>query len=146
MSRRKFIKLYDKFHEPIYRFIYFRVSSRETAEDLASEVFIKGFNYFKKIKPQNPRAVLYKITRNLIIDYYRRQRPEIKTEEPITEDKSYLDLQQALSKLKDSDRDIIVLYHFEGFSTAEVAGIMDKKESTIRAILHRARKKMQQFM
>lgn len=146
MRKRKFVKLYHEYHEPIYRFIYFRVRTSEIAEDITSDVFLNSFNYFKKVKPKNPRAVLYKIARNLIAGYYRKNR-DIKLDLEIqAEDKHFIDLDNALKKLKKEHREIIVLYYLEGFSTSEISKIIDKKENSINIILHRARKKLKEFV
>src|SRR3989338_3378593 len=72
--KEKFVKSYDKYHESIYRFLYFRVKSEQIAQDLTSETFTKAWDAlgFGNIKyPDNERAYLYKIASNLLIDYYR---------------------------------------------------------------------------
>ena len=43
--REKFSKIYDKYIDKIYRFVFLKVSSQEIAEDLTSEVFLKTFRY-----------------------------------------------------------------------------------------------------
>ncbi|MBU1131828.1 hypothetical protein KKC32_01060, partial [Patescibacteria group bacterium] len=66
-------QLYDYYVDRIFRFILFKVATTEEAEDLTSEVFLKTWEYInntgKKIK--NLNALLYKIARNKVIDYYR---------------------------------------------------------------------------
>lgn len=93
--KKKFSKIYDQYVEKIYRFVFFRVNSQETAEDLTSKVFLKGWEAFKNKKLirfaswrvadknqkeiqsqneiKNPQAFLYQIARNLVIDYYREK-------------------------------------------------------------------------
>lgn len=88
--RKNFSKIYDQYIDKIYRFIFIKVNSQETAQDLTSETFLKGWEAFKKsqisnIRPQNAnlqnqnkeieniQAFLYQIARNLITDYYREK-------------------------------------------------------------------------
>ncbi|MFH1392484.1 MAG: RNA polymerase sigma factor [bacterium] len=145
MRKHKFIKAYRQFNEPIYRFIYFKVSQREIAEDLASEVFLKSWQFCQNNKITNIRALLYKIARDLVIDYYRKQKPvALENQEILIEDKNHIDLQKALSQLTEDERDAILLYYFEGFSHQEIAQIMNKTNGAIRALTTRARKKIKQ--
>lgn len=145
MRKRKFIKAYKQFNEPIYRFIYFKVSQREIAEDLASEVFLKSWKFCQNNKIKNIRALLYKIARDLVIDYYRKQKPvALENQEIIAEDKNHLDLQKALSQLTEEERDAILLYYFEGFSHEEIAQILNKTSGAVRVLATRARKKIKQ--
>ena len=74
LLKEKFIKLYDKYHENIYRFLYFRVKDEETAQDLTSETFVKSWDFLSNAPdkyPDNPQAFLYRVARNLLTDYYR---------------------------------------------------------------------------
>ena len=144
MRKSKFIKAYKQFREPIYRFVYFKVSSKEIAEDLAAEAFLKTWQFCQNNKIKNIRALLYKIARDLVVDYYRRQKPIALENQELCfiEDKSHLDLEKALSQLSENERDAILLYYFEGFSHQEIAQIMNKQEGTIRNLALRARKKI----
>ena len=77
--KQKFSKIYNQHIEKIYRFIFLKVNSQERAEDLTSKTFLKGWEAFKNSGNSsqntidNPRAFLYKIARNLVIDYYREK-------------------------------------------------------------------------
>lgn len=145
MRQRKFIKAYRQYNEPIYRFIYFKVSSKEVAEDLAAEVFLKAWQFCQKNKVKNIRALFYKISRDLVVEHYRQHKHKpltLQEQKIITEDKSNLDLERALSQLTDDERDAILLYYFEGFSYQEMTEIMNKQEGTIRNLTRRARKKI----
>ena len=146
MRRRQLAKLYDTFYEPIYRFIYFRVGSKEIGEDLAADVFLKFWKYAKeKGKVDNERALLYKISRTLVVDFYRKKK-EVSLDEGDGEskddDSKLLDLQKALSELDSVQREVVVLHYFEGFSLREVGEILERKENSVQVIAHRARAKL----
>ena len=69
-------EIYDKYIEAIYRFVYFKLGNREEAEDVASEVFLKAWQYLtdsNKREIRNIRALLYSIARNAVIDCYRQR-------------------------------------------------------------------------
>src|SRR3989338_7108037 len=76
-DKQAFVKAYDLYIDQLYRFIYFKVGSREEAEDLCSAVFLKTWNYIleNSLKERKTlKALLYKIARNLIIDHYRKNK------------------------------------------------------------------------
>ena len=83
--KKEFSKIYDKQVERIYRFIFLKVSSKEAAEDLTSETFLRTWKAFEAINQANAQltpilnqnAFVFQIARNVIADYYRlRQKDE----------------------------------------------------------------------
>ena len=163
-----FSEIYDFYVIRIFRFIYLRTSSKETAEDLASEVFLRYWKRIKKgmrdenfgeiIANDKIRPFLYKIAKNLIIDFYRKKEiPTVEIDDNI-KDKirdqkqdimAYISIKQeveemmeALGKLKDEHREIIILRHVEGLSITEIAEITEKSSGSVRVSLHRAIKEL----
>lgn len=153
--RKKFEKIYDKYVDQIYRFIFLKVGSRETAEDLTSEVFLKTFEIFKKRdrKIKNERAFLYQIARNLVIDFYREKGKfkivstsdykEIIDENQDLEQKMFLDseiekIRKAISSLKEDYQDVILLRYVDNLKISEISQILNKSEQNVRVLLHRA--------
>lgn len=148
-------QLYDEFADPIYRFIYWHTSDPLIAEDLVGEVFFRAWKHNQQIRQGNQRAWLYRVARNLIIDYYRRRKDEVLDES--NEIRSDYDLHQeaerndtndhlhrVLADLPLESRTIIVLRFFEHLSAKEVAGIMGRSEANIRVLQHRALKTLKQ--
>jgi len=151
--RKEFSKIYDQHINKIYRFIFLKVNSAEIAEDLTSETFLRGWGSFRENqKVENPSAFLYKIARNLIIDFYREKgKAQIVSSEGIKiidprinfEEKAALnsDLEQvrtALANLKDDYQDVIIYHYLNELSVPEIAKILDKSEGTVRVTIHRA--------
>jgi len=164
--KKEFGKIYDKYVDKIYRFIYFKVSSPEITEDLCSETFLKGWLAFKQRameqqamghgKIENPPAFLFQIARNLVKDYYRERDkvevisteyypritdPRMNLEEKIAKDSELNRIKEALMKLNNEEyREAIVLCYIEDLPLFEVAKIMEKSEGAMRVTLHRALK------
>ena len=151
-------ELFDKYSKPINRFIYFKVATEEIAEDLASQAFLKVWEYIlegKKIKQFKP--FIYRTARNLIIDYYRTREKEelpliydsedIPDQLKIDPDKEIdkQNLERLIASLKSDQREIIVLRYIEGFSIKEISKIVDKSSGNVRVIIHRAIKELQKF-
>lgn len=154
-----FAIVYNQYVTPIYRFIYFKVSSRQDAEDLTSEVFMKIWNYISETEDEieNLRALLYRTARNLVIDHYRRNaRRDVTNDmelmENIVDDKQQsllsqvdtnIDMQsieKVLRQMKDEYREVIVLKYLGEMSIAEIAKALDKTKGSVRVTLHRALK------
>jgi len=154
-----FTQIYDLYVTPIYRFIYFKVATKQDAEDLTSEVFLRLWQYITETEEtiNNLRALIYKTARNLVIDSYRR-----KAKQDVTRDEELLnnieDIRQQnllsqidtglemknieliLRRLKDEYREIIILRFIEELSISEIAKILDKSKGSVRVLLHRALK------
>jgi len=152
-----FAKVYDQYLTPIYRFIYFKVNSAQDAEDLTSEVFLKTWNYITETEEEieNLRALLYRIARNLVVDFYRaKSKRDLVQDDQIMEaipDERQQNLLSgidqsieleivdvALKKMKDEYREVIVLRYIEELSISEIAKILDKSKGSVRVLLHRA--------
>jgi len=153
-----FGKLYDLYIDQIFRFVRFKVSRDEEAQDITSDAFLKTWQYLQesKRKIENFNALLYRVARNCIVDYYRKKSKEDKVssseqlEDIIADRKNLLeevdkkiDFEQIESKLKllkEEYREVIILKYIEGLSTAEIAKILDKSKSNVRVLIHRALK------
>lgn len=163
--KNKFIKLYDQHHAGIYRFLRMRVKDEETAQDLVSESFTKAWDVLSSNSvpyPQNPRAYLYKVARNSLIDYYRSA---VKNREVQIENQDILvhlastqtnqnnreqieknmDISQDMDKIyfvlqsmSDLSTEVITLKYVEDMSNSEIAEILDKSEGSVRTALSRA--------
>lgn len=70
-----FEKIYRHFFPKILRFTALNVNEVQNAEDIASEVFIKAYRYIRKLNLNavNLKPWLYKVARNLVIDFYRKE-------------------------------------------------------------------------
>lgn len=161
-----FATLYDKYVERIYRFVYFKVGTQEEAEDITSEVFLKAWNYLREKKDiKSFSGFLYRIARNLIIDFYRARaaQPEILSTdrnenaegEEAEADKWYAESQVesempgivvALKKLKQEYQEVLTLKYVDGLSINEIAEITGKGAISVRVTQHRALKKLKQIL
>lgn len=156
-----FAELYDKYVKQIYRFIYFKVSGAEEAEDITSEVFLKAWNYLQtKTDVSSFSGLLYRIARNCIIDLYRKKSG--KNNEAITEETDYGDagkwyqeinnkveyerVFKELKKLKQEYQEVITLRFVDELGIDEIAEITGKGKIAVRVTLHRALKKLKMFL
>ena len=156
---QSFLKLYDEFAGPIFRHCYFRVSLRETAEDLTQESFMRVWNYLAKGKTvENPKAFLYHVAGNLIIDYYRKKKEtslDMLAEEgfnPTGDDASLIinnaEGQHTLSfiaKLEPIYREVLTMRYVDNLSLSEIAEIVGESENVVSVRIHRGIEKLKKL-
>lgn len=163
-KEKDFGKIYDRYVEKIYRFVYLKVSSKEIAEDLTSEVFLRTFKVFKRKKAEkikNPGAFLFKTAKNILADFYRKRtrlplssleeikevkdpNQEIVRKEIVREEANKIF--QAISKLKDDYQDLLLWYYVEDLSIPEIAQITNKSENAVRVSIHRAMNNLKKIL
>src|SRR3989338_4238642 len=152
--------IYEHFSEKIYRFIYFRVSHKEVAEDILSDTFVKSWQKINQINtPEALSGWLYQIAKNNIIDYYRIKKDLV----PLEEVEFFLEdavnpvdsvnliyqqkrIMQVMDQLNDEKKEVIKNKFFEDLSKDEIAYIMNKTEGAIRVIQHRAIEKLKELI
>ena len=155
-----FGKLYMKYIDSIFRFLYIRTGyHQEEAEDLAEAVFYKAWEHVDHFKGTGEyvKAWLFTIARNKLIDYYRAhkkttgvheliidesQKPEESTYNLILRD----DIKQALLKITIDQRELITLKFIEGLSNQEITQILGKREDAIRQQQKRALSRLKQLL
>lgn len=157
-------KLYDLYVAKIYRFIFLKVRTKEDAEDITNEVFLKTWQHITKNKEDTEAirsfsGLIYKIARNLIVDHYRKISRKKENQfgllENLTETRDLLkqveinqDMArtfQLLRKLKQEYQEVVLLRYTEELSIKEISDILGKRPTAIRVTLHRALKKLKQL-
>jgi len=145
-----FGELYDQFLDPIYRYIYLRVSSVEVAEDLAGEVFFKALKSLKKYKKRKNlpfSAWLFRIAKNILIDHYRKHVALDEIPETIPDESSDADSKKktnigiekkriltAIQELPEMQSQAIALKYFSELKNQEIAQVLEKSETAVRIL------------
>jgi RNA polymerase sigma-70 factor, ECF subfamily len=157
--------IYDRYADVVYRYVFYRVGDRGLAEDLTSETFLRALRRIGSFTYQGRDigAWLVTIARNLILDHVKsaRSRLETTTDEiglvgdhatstvrPPTPEALVLDsltsaaLMEAVDALNLEQRECVLLRFVQGFSVSETAAIMGKNDGAIKALQHRAVRKL----
>lgn len=155
-----FSQLYDLFFQKIYKFIYYRVSHKEVAEDLTEDVFIRAYQKILGLDNNTSfEGWLYQIARNRVIDYYRDKKQLVRIEdlenvlsyeETVidvlsleSDQKTLLDL---IKELRADQQLVLKMKFFENLENSEIAELLDKSEGAIRVIQHRAIQKLKELL
>ena len=154
-SADAFGELYRIYCDTVFRYIYYRVSTRALAEDLTSETFVRALRRITTFSWQGRDfgAWLVTIARNLVADHFKssRHRMEVSTgemldsneveaspEDSVLEHLSNEALLDAVHRLNDQQRECVTLRFLQGLSVAETADIMGKNEGAIKTLQYRA--------
>jgi RNA polymerase sigma-70 factor (ECF subfamily) len=147
-----FGQLYDASVDRVYRYIFYRVTDEQTAEDLTSQVFLKAWENLHRYQPTGPFAAwLYSIARNAVIDHYRTHKPTValdevaatigqdaKLDETVDLKSEVKSLRAAMQYLTDEQREVLTLKFISGMDTIEISRRMRKSEGAVRALQMRA--------
>ena len=158
-ERELFGELHARHHERIYHFVARSIFQKETAQDVAGEVWLKAYHAVDGFKPQEESgalAWLLRIAANCVTDHRRRLKPETSLDEeenegatlhliaPAAENEmlrreSVRAVRRAISQLSTGDQQIIHLAHQQDLSCAEIMRILSKPTiSATTSHLHRA--------
>ncbi len=117
---------YDK----IYRYCYFKIRNKEAAEDLTQKTFLNYFSQKSYINKGKPLAYLYTISKNLCIDFYRKNNieqsldVEVKADDAISSFETNYVVKQAVSTLQNDLQEILLLRFANELGIGQIAEIM----------------------
>lgn len=150
MERLTAEEVIQRYYKMVYRLAFARTGSREDAEEITQEVFLRFLHKAPEFTSEEHRkAWLLRVTVNccnsMLRSFWRRQVGEL-TEDVPFEEKVDLMLYRELQKLPEKYRQVIHLFYYEEMSVAEIAGLLHGKESTIRTQLTRARAMLKEVL
>ncbi len=160
-DREAFGAIYQALLDAVFGYLFWNLSSREEAEDLTEEVFFRCLLHIRDFDPGKGtfKAWAFRIARNLLVDHARKssvRRRERRTpleeragggpEENLVERERYRAVREALSKLPEAQRQVVIMKYFAGMSNAEVAMAMGKSPGAVNALQNRALRKLGEIL
>lgn len=139
---------YDK----IYRYCYVRVHSRETAEDLTQETFLRYLEHPQYSSSSKTMQLLYTIAGNLCTDHFRKHSTEELPEDLSSDEDlersaiSGITLRQALSSLDKQDRDMVLLRYVNEEPIGVISQLMGISRFAVNRRLSAVLKKLRESM
>ena len=163
--------LVEKYQGRVYSMVYGMVRNREDARDITQDAFVKAYRKLDSFRTESSFYTwLYKIAMNLAIDFLRKRKRRgtgefdegiaardaggdisdihhAESPRRVVERKQlYSAIMDALQKLPEDQRQVILLRELEGLSYKEIADVMGVKEGTVMSRLFYARKKLQKML
>jgi RNA polymerase sigma-70 factor (ECF subfamily) len=146
--------IYNDFHAKLHRFIAGRISDSDTAEDILQDVYLKIHTHIDGLRETDRlESWIYQITRNAIVDYYRRARPQDELpetlaspfdEEPEAVSELAPSVRGMLGCLPDAYRQALELTEFQGLSQVELASRLNISVSGAKSRVQRGREKLKE--
>lgn len=159
-KKREFIALYDSFGNAVFKHCYFRLSDREKALDLLQETFFRLWRHMDSGGTlEQPKAFIFRIAHNLIVDQYRKQTEDSLDGmltagfdladdgyEAILQAATEQELISLLDALQPSYRDVLVMRYIDDMAVKDIAAIAGLTENAVSVRLHRGLEKLKDLM
>ncbi len=158
MKNKESTKIFwEKYRAAIYNFVHMRVSNDVVVEDIVQDVLIKVYENLKTLDDQNKILPwIFQITRNSIVDYYRKKRPTERIDEEILkydetiEGDAEKELAQCILPMIDqlpyNYREAIKMFEFDGLSQKEIAQSQNTSLSGAKSRIQRGRKLLKKML
>jgi len=148
----QFESIYNEFDKRLQAFILQRVSDTDSAEDILQEVYIKIHDRIDSLRDTDKlQGWIYQITRNAIIDHYRRRKPDVELpdelslpeqEEADTAGQLTPSLRMMIGCLKEKYREALLLTEYQGLTQQELADQLGISLSGAKSRVQRAREQL----
>ncbi len=150
MNKDKLSYYIEKYHSTVFRAAYSYVKSREDAEDIVQEAFLRLFKTDMDFPAdENAKAWLIRVAVNLAKDMLKsswfKGKTELDRDIPYENQKESIML-DCIHRLKPVYCTVILLFYYEGYSVKEIAGILKCSPSVITTRLSRARKQLKTML
>lgn len=154
MTEREYNDCVNTYADNVYRFILKNLRNEEDARDVVQSSFEKMWIHRDEIDSAKSKSYLFTVAYRTMIDHIRKvKRIKLKDEfneelrvqdKPVNNLKKVLD--EALSKLGETQRTLVLLKDYEGYSYEEIGQITNLSESQVKVYLHRARVQLKEYL
>lgn len=154
MTVREFNKCVDDYSDNLYRFVLKNIKDEDKTKDIIQDTFEKFWNKKDDVQEGKEKSYLFTTAYHTLIDVTRKEKrqgnfSEVK-EESYSVDSQYSDLQEvleeAINKLPEDQKAVIMLRDYEGYAYDEIAEITKLSESQVKVYIFRARKFLKQYL
>ena len=150
-TSKKIIDAYRRHSATIYRVCFVYLKNRADTEDMVQNTFLKLMEHPREFESEaHEKAWLITVAGNLCKDFFRKaSRRDVSIDEAYhigVEECVPDETLQVILSLPEHYRVSLYLFYYEGYSTAEIASMMKKKEGTVRSYLHRGRELLKKML
>jgi len=154
MTEREYNQCVNQYADNVYRFIVKNLRHEEDSRDIVQTAFEKLWRNRETVETEKSKSYLFTVAYNQMIDHIRKNK-RIQLKEDFSEDgrvqqthNSNLKktLMDALNRLNETQKSLVMLKDYEGYSYEEIGVIMSLSESQVKVYLHRARLTLREYL
>jgi RNA polymerase sigma factor (sigma-70 family) len=154
MTEKEYNDCVTEYADNVYRFIYKNLRHEEDARDVVQTAFEKLWRNREEVDGTKCKSYLFTVAYNQMIDHIRKVKRIHLKDEFREETKVYSKeannlkevLNAALARLSETQRSLVMLKDYEGYSYDEIGRIMNLSESQVKVYLHRARVQLKEYL
>ena len=155
MTTSEYNSCADLYSDGVYRFILKNIKDRDTAQDIVQESYVRMWERVKDVAYEKARAYLFTTAYHTMIDHIRKSKrisslddghAETHDESPGTYNDLKEIINEAVAKLPEIQRSVIMLRDYEGYSYEEIGEILQLNESQVKVYIFRARTFLKQYI
>ena len=147
MTEQDYNNCVDEHSNGVYRFIVKNIRNTQDAEDIVQSAFEKLWINRERVTPLKAKSYLYTVAYHQMIDVIRKENKKLTTNEFMevdqvshqTSSELKQNLLSAINQLNPTQKSLVLLKDYEGYSYQEIGEIMNLSESQVKVYLHRAR-------
>ncbi|MGN6352109.1 MAG: RNA polymerase sigma factor [Parafilimonas sp.] len=154
MTERDYNECVNQYADNVFRFIVKNLRHEEDAKDIVQTAFEKLWRNLENVNAEKSKAFLFTVAYNQMIDHIRKVKRISLKDEFSAETRTYSqpvsnlkkNLQDALNTLNETQRSLVLLKDYEGYSYEEIGQITGLNESQVKVYLHRARLNLRNYL
>ncbi|MCR5626413.1 MAG: sigma-70 family RNA polymerase sigma factor [Lachnospiraceae bacterium] len=155
-------QIYKDYSGKVFSYIRSKISNNEDAEDLMANVFVKVYQNLDKYDDSKASIStwIFNITRNTVIDFFRVNHVSNEFTEEMNEtvaderdefanilkEETLTELAEALKKLPERERDLLILHYYEGLTLKVVAEKLDMSYSNCKLVHNKALVELKSYL
>jgi len=154
MTEKEYNDCVKQYADNVYRFILKNLRQEEDARDVVQSAFEKLWKNREGVEVEKSKSYLFTIAYHQMIDHLRKTkrvtlREEFREEAKVSAAPVHhlkKALEEALSRLNETQRSLVLLKDYEGYSYSEIGQITGLNESQVKVYLHRARIQLKTYL
>lgn len=154
MTEKEYNECVNTYADNVYRFILKNLRHEEDARDVVQTAFEKMWRNREEVDALRSKSYLFTVAYHQMIDHIRKVK-RIQLKEEFSEESRIQDrpsnglkkiLEEALARLSETQRSLVLLKDYEGYSYEEIGKITGLNESQVKVYLHRARVQLKEYL
>ncbi len=148
MTEKQYNECVNLYADNVFRFIVKNIKNEEDARDIVQTAFEKMWRHREAVEVDKSKSFLFTVAYNQMIDHIRKVKrislkdefnENVKVTQQVQMQNTRKTLQEALNKLNETQRSLVMLKDYEGYTYEEIGRITGLNESQVKVYLHRAR-------